>query len=193
MRGCVVWGIRACISESDRPGLHPRTTLRWMRDPGNNALGAPAFPHPPIPRKHTAQGLARLVLSRGSCLCYSWIGSHTTSSVPVPRLPVLLRLHLQEVCPGRWSLRACAGADAAAKTQARLGKRRPGRRESSGSFPGPEAVSREHLLCLKRGVPSGNVLKGSGFLSWVSPALPCDEQRPGLGLCAAEPPPGSAN
>lgn len=155
-----------------------------MRDPGNNALCASPFPHLPAHRKHTAQGLARLVLRRGGCLCYSWIGSHTTSSVSMPRLPVLLRFYLEEGCrdgrlctraPARPRLRSC---------RRRLDRAETWQREGSGSFPRPEAVSREHLFCLKHGVPSGNVLQGSGLLSWVSPALPCVQQRPGLGLCA---------
>ena len=93
-----------------------------MRDPGNNALCASPFPHLPAHRKHTAQGLARLVLRRGGCLCYSWIGSHTTSSVSMPRLPVLLRFYLEEGCRDGRFLHACACAAAAAQLQKRVGQ-----------------------------------------------------------------------
>ena len=105
----------------------------------------------------------------------------------MPRLPVLLRFYLEEVCHGRLvsarvrlRRRGCKAAEEGWK------ERRPGQREGLGSFPGPEAVSREHLFCLKHWVPSGNVLQGSGLLSWVSPALPCVQQRPGLGVCVQQ-------
>ena len=146
-----------------------------MRDPGNNALGVPAFPHPPIPRKHTAQGLARLVLSRG-CLCYSWMGSHTTSSVPMPRVPVLLRLHLQEVCPG-----------GLVSAQTRLRRRRRGLESGDlgeGRVPGASLGLRLFLgsICFALSVGSFRECferKRISVLGFPSPALCWAETGPG--------------
>lgn len=105
----------------------------------------------------------------------------------MPRLPVLLRFYLEEARHRLLvSARVCLRGRGCVDAEEGWKERRPGQTEGSGSFPGPEAVSREHLFCLKHGVPLGNVLQGSGFLSWVSPALPCVLQRPGLGVCAQQ-------